>query len=132
MFPPALRKDDVVVMDNLGSHKVAGVKEAIGRAGATLRYLPGYSPGFNPIEQAFAKLKAALRMADEFWQDINLPILENVRRRLRRLIKLIEPKDRKIVYTDFVDEIGAAVDVVLPNIGAGTNKARFLMKIRHF
>jgi transposase len=63
MFPPALRKDDVVVMDNLGSHKVAGVKEAIERAGATLRYLPGNSPGFNPIEQAFAKLKAALRKA---------------------------------------------------------------------
>jgi type I restriction enzyme R subunit len=64
--------------------------------------------------------------------DINLPILENVRRRLRQLVKLIEPKDRKIVYTDFEDEIGAAVDVVLPNIGAGTDKARFLMKVRHF
>jgi type I restriction enzyme R subunit len=69
---------------------------------------------------------------DEFWQDINLPILENVRRCLRQLVKLIEPKDRKIVYTDFEDKIGAAVDVVLPNIGAGTDKARFLMKVRHF
>lgn len=70
--------------------------------------------------------------SDEFWQDINLPILENVRRRLRRLVKLIEPKDRKIVYSNFEDEIGAAVDVTLPHIGAGTNKARFLMKVRHF
>jgi type I restriction enzyme R subunit len=69
---------------------------------------------------------------DEFWQDINLPILENARRRLRQLVKLIEPKDRTIVYTDFEDEIGAAVDVTLPNIGAGTDKARFLMKVRHF
>jgi type I restriction enzyme R subunit len=69
---------------------------------------------------------------DEFWQDINLPILENVRRRLRQLVKLIEPKERTIVYTDFEDEIGTAVDVVLPNIGAGTDKARFLMKVRHF
>jgi type I restriction enzyme, R subunit len=69
---------------------------------------------------------------DEFWQDINLPILENVRRRIRQLVKLIEPKDRKIVYSDFEDEIGAAVDVVLPNIGAGTDKARFLMKVRYF
>jgi len=60
---PALRNGDVVVMDNLASHKVAGVKEAIERAGATLRYLPAYSPDFNPIEQAFAKLKAALRKA---------------------------------------------------------------------
>jgi transposase len=60
---PTLRNGDVVVMDNLASHKVAGVKDAIARAGATLRYLPAYSPDFNPIEQAFAKLKAALRKA---------------------------------------------------------------------
>jgi type I restriction enzyme R subunit len=69
---------------------------------------------------------------DEFWQDVTLPILENMRRHLRQLVKLIEPKDRKIVYTDFEDEIGAAVDVTLPTIGAGTDKARFLMKVRHF
>ncbi len=60
---PTLRNGDVVVMDNLASHKVAGVRQAIERAGATLRYLPAYSPDFNPIEQAFAKLKAALRKA---------------------------------------------------------------------
>jgi len=60
---PTLRQGDVVVMDNLPSHKVAGVREAIERAGASLRYLPPYSPDFNPIEQAFAKLKAALRKA---------------------------------------------------------------------
>ncbi len=60
---PTLRRGDVVVMDNLPSHKVAGVREAIERAGATLRYLPPYSPDFNPIEQAFAKLKALLRKA---------------------------------------------------------------------
>jgi transposase len=60
---PALRRGDVVVMDNLASHKVAGVKETIEGTGATLRYLPAYSPDLNPIEQAFAKLKAALRKA---------------------------------------------------------------------
>ena len=60
---PTLRQGDIVLMDNLASHKVAGVKEAIERAGATLRYLPAYSPDLNPIEQAFAKLKAALRKA---------------------------------------------------------------------
>ncbi|TPV99827.1 MAG: hypothetical protein USCAAHI_00744 [Beijerinckiaceae bacterium] len=60
---PTLRKGDVVVMDNLPSHKVAGVREAIERAGATLRYLPPYSPDFNPIEQVFAKFKASLRRA---------------------------------------------------------------------
>ena len=60
---PALRKGDLVVMDNLPAHKIAGVRKAIERAGARLRYLPPYSPDLNPIEQAFAKLKAALRRA---------------------------------------------------------------------
>jgi transposase len=60
---PALRQGDIVVMDNLASHKVAGVREAIEQAGATVRYLPAYSPDLNPIEQVFAKLKAALRKA---------------------------------------------------------------------
>jgi len=60
---PTLRQGDIVVMDNLASHKVKGVKEAIEQAGATVRYLPAYSPDLNPIEQAFAKLKAALRKA---------------------------------------------------------------------
>jgi len=58
---PALRAGDIVVMDNLSSHKVAGIKPAIEAAGAALRYLPPYSPDFNPIEQVFAKLKAMLR-----------------------------------------------------------------------
>ena len=58
---PELRPGDTVVMDNLGSHKVAGVKAAIEGAGATLRYLPPYSPDLNPIEQSFAKLKGLLR-----------------------------------------------------------------------
>jgi transposase len=60
---PTLRPGDIVVMDNLGSHKVAGVREAIEGAGAELRYLPPYSPDLNPIEQVFAKLKAHLRKA---------------------------------------------------------------------
>ena len=60
---PTLHQGDIVVLDNLASHKVAGVKEAIEQAGATLRYLPAYSPDLNPIEQVFAKLKAALRKA---------------------------------------------------------------------
>ena len=58
---PTLRPGDVVVMDNLGSHKGAAVREAIEAAGANLRFLPPYSSDFNPIENAFAKLKALLR-----------------------------------------------------------------------
>ncbi len=60
---PELRKDDVVVMDNLPAHKVVGVREAIRAAGASTLYLPPYSPDLNPIEQVFAKIKALLRKA---------------------------------------------------------------------
>lgn len=62
---PELAPGDIVIMDNLGSHKGAGVRAAIEAAGASLLYLPPYSPEFNPIENAFAKLKASLRKAAE-------------------------------------------------------------------
>jgi transposase len=58
---PTLKPQDIVVVDNLASHKVAGVAEAIEAAGATLRYLPQYSPDLNPIEMPFSKFKAYLR-----------------------------------------------------------------------
>src|ERR1035441_7762691 len=72
---PPLRPGDVVVLDNLGSHKVAGVREAITGAGATLLYLPPYSPDLNPIEKLFSKLKALLRKAatrtvEALWDEI--------------------------------------------------------------
>ena len=60
---PELKPGDVVVMDNLSSHKGPAVRRAIEAAGANLLYLPPYSPDFNPIENAFAKLKALLRKA---------------------------------------------------------------------
>ena len=62
---PELRRDDGVIMDNLSSHKGAKVRAMIEAAGAQLLYLPSYSPDFNPIELAFAKLKALLRKAAE-------------------------------------------------------------------
>ena len=62
---PTLRPGDIVVADNLSSHKVAGVREAIEARGATLLFLPPYSPDFNPIENFFAKLKALLRKAEQ-------------------------------------------------------------------
>ncbi len=58
---PTLRPGDIVVVDNLLSHKVTGVRHAIEAAGAELRFLPPYSPDLNPIEQLFAKLKSLLR-----------------------------------------------------------------------
>jgi transposase len=72
---PALAPGDVVVLDNLAAHKVDGVHQAIRAAGASLLYLPPYSPDLNPIEQLFAKLKALLRKAaartrDDLWSTI--------------------------------------------------------------
>jgi len=62
---PTLRPGDIVIMDNLSSHKRAEVRETIEEAGATLLFLPPYSPDFNPIEKAFSRLKAMLRKAAE-------------------------------------------------------------------
>ncbi len=62
---PELKPADVVILDNLPAHKGSRVREAIEAAGASLLYLPPYSPDFNPIENAFAKLKALLRKAAE-------------------------------------------------------------------
>ena len=72
---PALSPGDIVIADNLSSHKVAGVRKAIEASGATLRYLPPYSPDLNPIEKMFAKLKALLRKAaprtvEALWNEI--------------------------------------------------------------
>jgi len=76
---PELRLGDVVIMDNLSSHKSPATRAAIEAAGAELRFLPPYSPDFNPIEMAFAKLKAGLRKAaertvDGLWSAIGLLI----------------------------------------------------------
>jgi hypothetical protein len=61
MLAPTWRLGDIVIMDNLAAHKVAGVLQAVEACGAELRYLPPYSPDFNPIENAFAKFKAHVR-----------------------------------------------------------------------
>ena len=75
MLVPTLKVGDRVIMDNLPAYKVNGVREAIEAAGASLTYLPSYSPDLNPIEQVFAKLKALLRQAaertiDDLWNRI--------------------------------------------------------------
>jgi transposase len=72
---PTLEPGDVVVMDNLGCHKNTAVRDAIAAAGAELRFLPPYSPDFNPIEMALSKLKALLRKAatrtrDALWDEV--------------------------------------------------------------
>ncbi len=75
LLAPSLEPGNIVIMDNLSSHKVAGVREAITAVDAYLLYLPPYSPDLNPIEQAFAKLKALLRKVsartvDDLWAAI--------------------------------------------------------------
>ena len=72
---PTLQPGDIVILDNLSSHKVSGVEEAVHATGATLLYLPPYSPDFNPIEKLFSKLKALLRRVakrsiDALWREI--------------------------------------------------------------
>ena len=76
---PTLRPGDIVIMDNVATHKVSGVAEAIAAAGATLLYLPPYSPDLNSIEQAFSKLKALLRKAAE-------RTVPNLQRRIAKLL----------------------------------------------
>jgi transposase len=65
VLAPELRPGDIVVMDNLSSHKGPRARQLVEAAGATLLFLPPYSPDFNPIENAFARLKAMLRKAAE-------------------------------------------------------------------
>ena len=69
---------------------------------------------------------------DEWWQDVTVPMLERVRRRLRDLVKLIEKQQRKPIYTDFEDQMGAETDVELPGFVARTDFEKFRAKARAF
>ncbi len=83
---PQLRKGDVVVMDNLAAHKVAGIREAVEARGATVVYLPPYSPDFNPIEPCWSKLKNAMRGYEARTRD-------SLEAGLVRAMDLVTPKD---------------------------------------
>ena len=83
---PVLKQGDIVVMDNLGSHKSAALRRLIKAAGARLWYLPPYSPDLNPIEQAFAKIKHWMRMAQK-------RTVEDAWRHIGALTATIEPHE---------------------------------------
>ncbi len=83
---PSLSPGDIVVMDNVAVHRVAGVEQAITARGATIRHLPPYSPDMNPIELAFAKLKAMLRNAAE-------RSIRTLWRRIRRIVRHLVPQE---------------------------------------
>jgi transposase len=85
---PELRKGDIVVMDNLSSHKGTTTRQRIEAAGASFLYLPSYSPDFNPIENAFAKLKALLRKAAE-------RTVDGLWAAIGRLVDLFTPAERR-------------------------------------
>jgi len=89
---PSLAHGDVVIMDNLRAHKAAGVRAAMEAAGASLLYLPPYSPDLNPIENAFAKLKALMRARAErttsaFWNAASSIVELLPPRRMRKLLQ---------------------------------------------
>ena len=83
---PVLRPGDIVIMDNLGSHKSVALRRLIHGAGARLWYLPPYSPDLNPIEQAFAKIKHWMRIAQK-------RTLEDTWRHLGDLVTTIQPRE---------------------------------------
>lgn len=83
---PRLHKGDVVVMDNLPCHKVAGIRDAIEGVGARLAYLPPYSPDLNPIEEMWSKIKAYLRKVKARSQDRLFPEISNA-------FRLVHPDD---------------------------------------
>ena len=82
---PTLARGDIVIMDNVSSHHVEGVREAIEAVGATLRYLPSYSPDLNPIELSFSVLKAFLRKFAERTEDALI-------RRIGRFVRRLQPE----------------------------------------
>ena len=86
VLAPALRPGDIVVMDNLSSHKRAAARAIIEAGGAELRFLPPYSPDLNPIEQAFAKIKHWMRAAQK-------RSVEDVWRHVGRLVATIKPNE---------------------------------------
>jgi transposase len=95
---PTLKHKDIVMIDNLPAHKAAGVREAIEARGATLRYLPKYSPDLNPIEMPFSKLKAHLRKAAE-------RTIPRLRRRIGRFARTLTAREASFSGTQAMREI---------------------------
>lgn len=89
---PTLKRNDIVAIDNLPAHKAAGVREAIEACGATLRFLPKYSPDLNPIEMSFSKLKAHLRKAAE-------RTIPRLRRRISRFVRSLPAREAANYFT---------------------------------
>ncbi|MDH7791616.1 transposase [Ochrobactrum sp. AN78] len=94
---PTLKPGDVVILDNLSSHKRPAARELIEAVGATMMFLPPYSPDFNPIEKAFSKLKALLRKAAE-------RTVTGLWDRIGKLIDLVEPQEAQNYFNSCGDD----------------------------
>jgi type I restriction enzyme R subunit len=113
---------------------------------ALLRTEPGFARLRDRVKEIAGLLeeKAAIPMVntqlaliqdvqtDEWWQDVSIPMLEVMRRRLRALVQLIDKRQRNVVYTDFEDELGNQLEVGLPGVSVGTDQQKFLSKVRAF
>ncbi|MGN6364496.1 type I restriction endonuclease subunit R [Asticcacaulis taihuensis] len=105
---------------------------AFARCQDRIRSLAGQLESLSNIPMVQAELRLIMEVqTDDYWRDVTPAMLEQVRRRLRLLIKLIEGKARAIIYTDFEDEIGEGEEIGLP-VEVGTDKERFQRKVRHF
>jgi len=137
-LPSALQDDDIAAKQF--DYLVLTGQLTLLRRGATFVQcrdkvvaIAGQLETLDNVPMVHAEMALILEVqTDEYWQDIDAWALEQMRRRLRSLIKLIEGEARKIVYTDFEDEIGDGTAVNLPNVHVGTDKARFQLKVRHF
>ncbi|WP_373532854.1 DEAD/DEAH box helicase family protein [Vampirovibrio sp.] len=95
--------------------------------------IAGLLEELSNVPMVAAELELILEIqTDLYWQDVTVPMLETIRKRLRLLIKLIEVKRRQYIYTDFEDEIGISVEVEFKDVSVGTDMNRFRMKVRHF
>ena len=89
--------------------------------------------GLSNVPTVARQMELILELqGDDFWIDVTVEILDDVRKRLRGLVGLIQPTERKIVITDFEDELGRGETIDLPEVGSGVDKARFKMKVRRF
>jgi type I restriction enzyme R subunit len=98
-----------------------------------MRATAGLLEELSNVPMVAAEMELILELqTDSYWQDVTAPMLERVRRRLRSLVKLIDARQRPIIYTNFEDAIGPGTEVALQGIPVGADMARFRMKVRHF
>lgn len=137
-LPSAVTDDDMVAKQfDLVVYRaelaLLRVDPAFGGLRARIREIAALLEELGNVPMVAAEMALILEVqSDEFWQDVTLPMLETVRRRLRALVKLIEHKKRPLVYSDFEDAAAIGVDIAVPGIPVGTDMDAFRRKARVF